>query len=86
LNFSRSLKEKTEGNLDVIWYNISDRSSFCSKLSCIVANPIRIGSRRPTRQLLISTLFFCLGLISVGLASNNRSFKEPTNTARETHK
>jgi hypothetical protein len=74
---------KKKKNLDVIWYNISDRSSFCSKLSCIVANPIRRGSRSPTRQLLISTPFFCLGFISVGLASNNRSFKAPTRAAQE---
>lgn len=72
-----------EKNLDVIWYNISGRSSFCSNLSCIVANPIRRGSRSPTRQLLISTPFFCLGFISVGLASNNRSFSAPTKTAQK---
>jgi len=46
-----------------------------------VANPIRRGSRRPRRQLLISTPLFCLGFISVGLASNNRSFKAPIKTA-----
>jgi hypothetical protein len=69
-------------NLDVIWYSISDRSSFCSKVCCIVANPIRRGSRSPTRQLLISTPFFCLGLTSVGLASSNLSFRAPTKTAQ----
>lgn len=74
---------KGKKNLDVIWYNISDRSSFCSNLSCIVANPMRRGSRSPTRQLLISNPFFCLGFISVGLASNNRSFKAPTRAAYE---
>lgn len=68
-------------NLDVIWYSISDRSSFCSKFCCIVAKPIRRGSRSPTRQFLISIPFFCLGLASVGFASNNLSFKAPTSTA-----
>jgi hypothetical membrane protein len=47
----------------------------------MVANPIRRGSRRPTRQLLISTAFFCLGFISVGFTSSRRSFKAPSNTA-----
>ena len=70
-----------EENLDVIWYNISERSSFCSKFCCIVANPIRRGSRSPTRQLFISTPFFCLGFTTVGFASNNRSFNAPTSTA-----
>lgn len=74
------IKHRKE-NLDVIWYNVSDRSSFCSKYCCMVAKPIRRGSRSPTRQFLISIPFFCLGLASVGLASNNRSFKAPTRTA-----
>ena len=73
---------KREEDLDVIWYSISDRSSCCSKVCCIVANPIRRGSRSPTRQLLISTPFFCLGLTSVGLASSNLSFRAPTKTAQ----
>lgn len=69
--------------LDVIWYNISERSSFCSNLSCMVENPIRIGSRRPTRQLLMSTPFFCRGFISVGFANSRRSFRAPTKTAQK---
>ena len=77
-----NLYRQKEDHLDVIWYNISDRSSFCSKFCCIVAKPIRRGSRSPTRQLFISNPFFCLGFISVGFASNNRSFKAPTKTAR----
>jgi hypothetical protein len=87
LDFSkRGLFGSKEGNLDVIWYNISDSSSFCLKLCCIVTNPMRRGSRKPTRQLFISTPFFCLGFISVGLASNNLSFKAPTKTAQEIYK
>ena len=43
---------------------------------------MRRGSRIPTRQLLISIPFFCLGFISVGLASNTLSFKAPTKTAQ----
>lgn len=50
-----------------------------------MANPTRRGSRSPTRQFLISTPFFCLGFISVGLASSNRSFKAPSNTAKGSH-
>jgi hypothetical protein len=47
----------------------------------MVANPMRRGSRSPTKQLFISTPFFCLGFISVGFTSSSRSFNAPINTA-----
>jgi len=46
----------------------------------MVANPMRRGSRSPTKQPLISTPFFCLGFISVGFTSSRRSFNAPSNT------
>lgn len=70
-----------EVNLDVIWYKISERSSFCSKCCCIVTKPMSSGSRSPIRQLFISRFLapsFCLYITSVGFTSNTRSFKTPS--------
>lgn len=68
--------------LEVIWYKTSERSIFCSKRCCMVANPIKRGSSKPTWQLFISTPFFCLGFMSVGFTINILSFKAPSMTER----